>query len=212
MKKRSVVFAGLAAVAIAGAAVAQETTTPAPTPAPAAHAAKPTAAAPSTAQTNQPKPGEPFNPLKLGAPPPPAPLVQAKPLALVLRGLDKITGRPTVIVAPINKPTEYATLTITARYCYSTPQSETPETSAFVQITDHRPDQSPRQVFSGWMYASSPGLNGMQHPLYDVWVITCRTNAPGENKAVASTKVVKPVSPNLGATDEKVELPADADQ
>jgi len=215
MHKRRVALLGLtAAIAIAGAAFAQETATTAvkPVAKPATAAAKPATAKPAaTAATGQ-KPGEPFNPFKLGAPPPPAPLVAVKPVALVLRGLDKITGRPTVIVAPINKPVQYATLTITARYCYSTPQSETPETSAFVQIEDHRPDQSARQVFSGWMYASSPALNGMEHPLYDVWVITCRTNAPGENKAVASTAVVKPVSPNAGAKDEAVDLPDDADQ
>ena len=96
----------------------------------------------------------------------------------MLRGLDKITGRPTDIVAPIGKPVQFATLTITARYCYSTPPSETPETAAFVQIDDHRPDQSEKRVFSGWMYASSPGLNGMEHPLYDVWVINCSNGAP----------------------------------
>ena len=65
----------------------------------------------------------------------------------MLRGLDKITGRPTNIVAPIGKPVQFATLTITARYCYSTPPSETPETAAFVQIDDHRPDQSAEAGF-----------------------------------------------------------------
>ena len=66
---------------------------------------------------------------------------------LLLRGLDKITGRPTDIVAPIGKPVHFATLTITARYCYSTRASETPETAAFVQIEDHRPDQSGKARF-----------------------------------------------------------------
>ena len=99
----------------------------------------------------------------------------------MLRGLDKITGRPTNITAPIGKPVHFATLTITARFCYSTPPSETPETTAFVQIEDHRPDQPARRVFSGWMYASSPGLNGVEHPLYDVWVISCN-NAPGASR------------------------------
>ena len=97
---------------------------------------------------------------------------------------------------------QFATLTITARYCYSTPPSETPETSAFLQIDDHRPDQAERRVFSGWMYASSPGLNGMQHPLYDVWVINCKTNAPGQTApSVTARTPVKPVSPNAGANE-----------
>ena len=91
----------------------------------------------------------------------------------MLRGLDKVTGRPTEILAPIGKPVHYATLTVTARFCYSTPASETPETTAFVQIDDHRPDQPARKVFSGWMYASSPALNPMDHPTSDVWGIGC---------------------------------------
>ena len=132
---------------------------------------------------------------------------------VILRGLDKITGHPANIFAPIGVPVHFATLTITARYCYSTPASETPETTAFVQITDHRPDKPPRDVFSGWMLASSPSLNGVQHPLYDVSVISCKTNQPGqEAPPVASTAAVKAVSPNAGAIDEKIELPEGSDQ
>ena len=119
--------------------------------------------------------------------PPIVPVKHPGPLTLVMRGLDKITGRPVTLLATIGKPIQFATLTITARYCYSTPQSETPETAAFVQIDDHRPDQVERRVFSGWMYASSPGLNGMEHPLYDIWVITCRASQPGQPWSRPST-------------------------
>ena len=139
-------------------------------------------------------------------PPPPK-----GPMVLMMRGLDKITGRPTDIVAPIGQPVHFATLTITARTCYSTPPSEPPETAAFVQIEDHRPDQAARRIFSGWMYASSPGLNGLQHPLYDVWVIDCRgSNAP---QAVVSSAAppAKVASPDAADRDEKIEeLPPDA--
>jgi hypothetical protein len=127
--------------------------------------------------------------------PPPAPPQGGT--QVLLRGLDKITGRPTNITAPIGKPVHFATLTITAHYCYSTPASETPETTAFVQIEDHRPDQSERRVFSGWMYGSTPGLNGVEHPLYDVWVISCN-NAPAQavasNNSTAAVKVAAPDS------------------
>jgi len=143
--------------------------------------------------------------------PPPQNLANAPGTVLMLRGLDKITGRPTDIAAPIGKPVQFATLTITARYCYSTPASETPETSAFLQIEDHRPDQGAKRVFSGWMYASSPGLNGMEHPLYDVWVINCSNGAPNTPvAAMSSAAPVKVGSPD--ATDkEGVEaLPAEA--
>jgi hypothetical protein len=132
---------------------------------------------------------------------------------VVLRGLDKITARATNIYAPIGVPVKYATLTITARYCYSTPITETPETTAFLQIIDHRPDQPERKVFSGWMLASSPSLNGMEHPLYDVWVISCRTNQPGlQAPVVASTAPVRPKSPDATANEKMPELPEGSGQ
>ena len=122
--------------------------------------------------------------------PPPAPPQGGT--QLLLRGLDKITGRPTNIPAPIGKPVHFATLTITARFCYSTPPSETPETAAFVQIDDHRPDQPARRIFSGWMYGSSPGLNAVEHPLYDVWVISCNNTGAGSPALATSTAPVDP--------------------
>ena len=132
---------------------------------------------------------------------------------VILRGLDKITGRPANILAPIGVPVHYATMTITARYCYSPPPSEPPETTAFLQIEDHRPDQDARQVFSGWMLASSPSLNGLQHPLYDVWVINCTTNQPGQIlPAIASVAAVKPLSPDATAKEAMPELPEGAGQ
>lgn len=142
---------------------------------------------------------------------PPPPLASAPGTVLMLRGLDKITGKPTDISAPIGKPVHFATLTITARYCYSTPASETPETSAFLQVEDHRPDQGAKRVFSGWMYASSPGLNGMEHPLYDVWVINCSNGAPNTPvAAMSSTKPVKVASPDSTDKEKVEELPAEA--
>jgi hypothetical protein len=131
---------------------------------------------------------------------------------LMMRGLDKITGRPTSITAPIGNPVHFATLTITARYCYSTPASETPETTAFVQIEDHRPDQTARGVFSGWMYGSSPGLNGVEHPLYDVWVISCN-NAPAPAVAAnTSTAPVRVAAPDSSDKEGIQALPEGAGQ
>ena len=132
---------------------------------------------------------------------------------VILRGLDKITARASIIYAPVGVPVKYATLTITARYCYSTPITETPETTAFLQIVDHRPDQPEKKIFSGWMLASSPSLNGMEHPLYDVWVISCKTNQPGQQAPpVASTSPVKPTSPDATANEKLPDLPEGAGQ
>src|SRR6185437_14969295 len=145
-------------------------------------------------------------------PAPAAPVVPKGPLTLVMRGLDKITGRATTLLIPIGKSVQFATLTITARYCYSTPPTEPPETVAFVQIDDRRPDQPARRIFSGWMYASSPGLNGLEHPLYDAWVMSCKALAPGETVAIGPVKPVKPVSPDASDTEKSVELPEGAGQ
>ena len=142
------------------------------------------------------------------AQPPPAPQGGT---VLSMLGLDKITGRPTSITAPIGKQVKFATLTITARFCYSTPPSETPETAAFVQVEDHRPDQPARKIFSGWMYGSSPGLNAVEHPLYDVWAISCNNN---EAKAAASnsTAPVKVLAPDSSDREQVQKLPEGAGQ
>jgi hypothetical protein len=133
--------------------------------------------------------------------------------AVVLRGLDKISGQAVNIFAPVGVPVKFASLTITARYCYSTPPIETPETTAFVQIDDHRPDAPAKRVFSDWMLASTPSLHPLDHPLYDVWVISCRTNQPGQvAPAVASTAPVKIVSPESGAKEQLPELPEGSGQ
>ena len=146
----------------------------------------------------------------------PAPADAARPSAppvLLLRGLDKITGKPKEILAPMNKPVQFATFIITARFCYSTPQSETPQTSAFVQIEDRRPDQPARQIFSGWMYSSNPGLNAVEHPLYDVWAIRCITDQPGQAPAVISSKEpAKVKAPVVNDREAPVEMPPEAGQ
>jgi hypothetical protein len=129
---------------------------------------------------------------------------------LTLRGLEKITGRPTNITAPIGKPVSFASLTITARYCYSTPPSEPPETAAFVQISDHRPNQPEKQVFSGWMYASTPGLNGMEHPLYDVWAISCNNIANAAAPQASTSAPSKVAAPDSSDKDKPTELPVEA--
>jgi len=175
MKK---ILLALAPLGLAAAAFAQGTQAPkAAVPAPAAPAVQPAAPGADAAAI--------------------APVAPKGGTELQLRGLEKITGRPTNITAPIGKPVQFATLTITVRFCYSTPPSETPETTAFVQIEDHRPDQPAKRVFSGWLYGSSPGLNGVEHPLYDVWVISCN-NAPAQavasNNSGATTKVAAPDS------------------
>lgn len=99
-----------------------------------------------------------------------------------LRGLDKISGQARDFVAPLNRPVKFGALSIVARACEQRPPEETPpETSAYLTITQG-PSASAKaaeapasnvELFSGWMFASSPGLNALEHPVYDVWVISC---------------------------------------
>jgi hypothetical protein len=105
------------------------------------------------------------------APKPAAPITGA-----VLQGLDKLVARVHEIEAPLNKPTKLDTLTILVRQCTVAPPEAPPEAAAFLEISEQRPGEEARKVFNGWMFASSPALSAMEHPLYDVWVIGCKTS------------------------------------
>ena len=98
---------------------------------------------------------------------------------VVLRGLDKVTARTRDFEVAIGETVQFGALSITAQYCRKRPPEETPETYAFLQINDRRTDGfgvdvDGEQIFSGWMFASRPAQNPLEHPVYDVWVIDCR--------------------------------------
>ncbi|MFY0637769.1 DUF2155 domain-containing protein [Maricaulis maris] len=98
---------------------------------------------------------------------------------VVLRGLDKVTARTRDFEVAIGDTVDFGALSITAQYCRKRPPEETPETYAFLQINDRRTDGfgvdvEGEQIFSGWMFASRPAQNPLEHPVYDVWVIDCR--------------------------------------
>ena len=93
--------------------------------------------------------------------------------AAVLQGLDKITARISTFAAPIGEPVMFGSLQITARSCHKTPPEEPPERTVFLEIVDARPDSPSRDLFTGWMFASSPAVSALEHPVYDVWVIDC---------------------------------------
>jgi hypothetical protein len=128
---------------------------------------------------------------------------EAGRLGAVLQGLDKTTARVSTIEAPLDQPARFGTLQIVARACHKKPPTETPESTAFLEIVDIRPDSPSIPVFTGWMFASSPAISSMEHPVYDVWVIDCRAIAPPEAGAEteASTgaeEAGETASPDLG--------------
>ena len=135
----------------------------------------------------------------------------------VLRALDKITGRAIDIPAPVGVPVQFGTLYITVRYCYTVPPEEPPETSAFLQIDELSfgapADAEPTRIFSGWMFASSPALNALEHPVYDVWAITCRTDEPEPDPEPGSEFGPGPLLPvieDVPAASGAVEVADDA--
>jgi hypothetical protein len=121
---------------------------------------------------------------------PPAPLRRARYDVAVLQAIDKVTAESLVFEAPIGKPIRYKGLIFTVRACErSTSEEPVDDSIAYLTIDSQpraeagRPTPPARQVFKGWMYASSPGLNPLEHPVYDAWVINCRAAAPS---AIAS--------------------------
>jgi len=92
----------------------------------------------------------------------------------VLQGLDKITARVSEFEVEVGTIAEFGTLSLTLRACRETLPEETPETAAFLEISDLPPgDDESTLIFSGWMFASSPALSALEHAIYDVWVIGC---------------------------------------
>lgn len=129
--------------------------------------AKPAAAKPATAT-------KPLEPAK-----------RARSSVAILQALDKVTTETMRFEAPVGQPIRYKTLIFTVRACETSASDEVaPESTAYV-LVDTQPKAvagrvAPpgRQVYKGWMYANSPGMNPLQHPVYDAWLIACKTSAP----------------------------------
>jgi hypothetical protein len=148
----------------------QETPTPAPVVVPPI-SEKEIAPAPQAAAPPEEKP----------APPP----RRARYDVAIIEALDKVTAENLVFEAPVGKPVRYKGLIFTVRACErSTPEEAVEDSIAYLTIDSQpraeadRPSPPARQVFKGWMYASSPGLHPLEHPVYDAWVISCRAAAP----------------------------------
>ena len=97
----------------------------------------------------------------------------SNPIA-VFTGLDKITGITTTFEAKVGEAKQFGGLIVKADVCYSRSATEEPKTTSFVEVDEVQLDDSLKRVFSGWMFAQSPGLNAVEHPIYDVWLVNCR--------------------------------------
>jgi hypothetical protein len=102
----------------------------------------------------------------------------------VFAGLDKITGRTISFDVAINETVQFGALQVTPRVCYTRPPTETPNTDVFAEVEEVTLQGEIRRIFAGWMFAASPGLHGVEHPIYDVWLTDCKGGTPPQTAAV----------------------------
>ncbi|MBI1211635.1 MAG: DUF2155 domain-containing protein [Alphaproteobacteria bacterium] len=125
-----------------------------------------------------PPPATPTTPPPPEVLPPAQQLKQPVVVGVILGGLDKIAARTARFEANIGEQVFYNTLIVTARTCKTRPPEEPPESAAYLDIQERKPDGTTANIFSGWMFASSPALSALEHPVYDIWVISCKTVPP----------------------------------
>jgi hypothetical protein len=92
----------------------------------------------------------------------------------VFSALDKVTATIKKLEVPINETVQFGALKVTPRVCYSRPPTEQPKTTTFVEVNEVMLDGQEKKLFSGWMFAESPGLNAVEHPVFDVWLTECQ--------------------------------------
>src|SRR5215207_4196563 len=104
----------------------------------------------------------------------------------VFSGLDKITGRIISFEVAVDETVQFGALQLTPRVCYTRPQTESPNTTVFVEVDEVTLENKYRRIFTGWMFASSPGLHGIEHAVYDIWLTDCK----GGTEVIAEAKEV----------------------
>ena len=123
--------------------------------------------------------------------------VVKNPIA-VFAALDKVTGRISHLEVPINKTVEFGALKVTPRVCDTRPPTEAPHTSSFVEVDEVKLTGEVQRIFTGWMFAESPGLHAVEHPVFDVWLTNCKTvsaPAPSESSENAPPPEAPPAPP-----------------
>jgi hypothetical protein len=111
----------------------------------------------------------------------------------VFAALDKVTGRISHLEIPINQTVEFGALKVTPRVCDTRPPTEAPHTASFVEVDEVKLTGEVQRIFTGWMFAESPGLHAVEHPVFDVWLTSCKTpnasTAAGSNENAAPPEV-----------------------
>ncbi len=121
-------------------------------------------------------------------------------------GLDKVTARITKFDVKINETVQFGTLQVTPKICNTSASNDDPLTTGFIQVDETTLDKKVHKVFSGWMFADSPGLNAVEHPIYDIWLVSCKGGKrppPSETDLNASKGIDDPANPRFQEDDRK---------
>ena len=125
--------------------------------------------------------------LAIAMAPGPATADQIENPVAVFAALDKVTARIKPLAIKIGATAEFGALKVTPRVCFTRPPTEPPLTTAFVEVDEVKLDGSKNRIFTGWMYAQSPGLHAVEHPVFDVWLTNCKTES-GDTSADSAKK------------------------
>jgi hypothetical protein len=116
-------------------------------------------------------------------------------------GLDKITGRIINFDEDIGETVQFGALRVKTDACYTRPATEAANTDAFVEVDEITLQGEVKRIFSGWMYAASPGLHGVEHPIYDIWLNDCK--GPDTTIVTAAPDAPKPAVPAQQPTQKR---------
>jgi len=120
-------------------------------------------------------------------------------------GLDKITGRIINFDEDIGETVQFGALRVKTDACYTRPATEATNTDAFVEVDEITLQGEVKRIFSGWMYAASPGLHGVEHPIYDIWLTDCK--GPETTVVSAAPEAPKPASAPPPAVQKRPAAP-----
>ena len=119
----------------------------------------------------------------------------------VFSGLDKVGGKITTLEVEVGETIKFGSLVVRPRICNSRPVTEEPNTTSFVEIDDEKVDGTVKRVFTGWMFAESPALNALEHPVYDIWLTGCKDPAAPAPKMEKGPEGAAPVDPETMPKD-----------
>jgi hypothetical protein len=134
----------------------------------------------------------------------------------IFAALDKVTGRISHLEIPMNQTVQFGALKVTPRVCYTRPPTEPPHTTSFVEVDEIKLSGEVERIFTGWMFADSPGLHAVEHPVFDVWLTNCKTNEPvapagsDQNAAAPAGEAPAAEAPAAAPAPAPAEAPAAA--